>query len=557
MKPPERLFLTLLLLCAAGLRLSGIAHGQPAAEFAPTAAARQMIHENAAVHPDEFLYVSLPLRMLVSGQLNSKFFENPSLLINLNFVTDWLTGADAGRSLDAWAGAGDRQIASFDLYVVGRGYSALGGLIAVAAVYATTRRLAGRRAAAAAGLLTAAALPLVQHAHYTTTSSLAAGFGALALWGCVESLYRLRRGALKRNPFTRLIPAWAFAIAGVAAGLAAGSRYNAAGIALVNGVIGLLLLRGEGGRQRIAWVLIGWLAIPAAFILTTPHVLFDPQEVWTDFLYITAQYGGGAAVNTTPYGLVYELRYLVLYGVGIPAAVLAVAGALDALTRRRDPLLRAAALTSILMLAAYSLVVLRTQRPAHADQLLVPILPFVAVFAGMGVDQAARRWRSPARRAALIAVVVAVPLLPTLQVVSRFSQRDTRYLMQAWIEENIPHGARVHLNGQYNVPLDPAHYLVSQNFGGEYPPLDDLLAEGLDYVVISDAWAFDWGRTREYIAPETLMQLSAYLADWQTRLRPLARLDRPTWIGQGEPLHTASIWGHPGLTVYCVSGRSC
>ncbi|MBK8024110.1 MAG: hypothetical protein IPK19_22435 [Chloroflexi bacterium] len=144
MKPSERAFLTLLLLFAAALRFSGIAHGQPDPQFAPTTTPLRLIHESTPVQPDEFLYVSLPLRMLVSGQLNSKFFENPSFLINLNFFTDLLTGANVGRSVDTWADWGDRWIASFDLYVVARAYSALGGLIAVAAVYATARRLGGR-----------------------------------------------------------------------------------------------------------------------------------------------------------------------------------------------------------------------------------------------------------------------------------------------------------------------------------------------------------------------------------------------------------------------------
>ncbi|MBK8024109.1 MAG: hypothetical protein IPK19_22430 [Chloroflexi bacterium] len=406
---------------------------------------------------------------------------------------------------------------------------------------------------------------MVQHAHYATTSSLAAGFGAVAVWGCVEALYRFRRTPpTSLNRFQRVLPGWgwAFLIAGVAAGLAAGSRYNAAGLALVNALIGLLILRGPGGRGRIAVVLAGWLAIPAVFILTTPHVLFDPQEVWADFLYITAQYGGGSgATGTTPYGLVYEVRYLVLYGVGIPAAVLAVVGALVPFTATRSaprrPTRRAVILILSFTLAAYSLVVLRTQRPAHADQLLVPILPVVALFAGLGVAHAARRLRGPVLRAALIVVVSAVPLTPTLQVVSRLHQRDTRYTMQAWIEANIPHGARIHLWGQYNVPLDPAHYTTTQNFGGQFLTLDELLAEGMDYLVVSDTWSFEWDRSPEFIPAESLAALDAAEADWSTRLKMMARIDRPTWIGQGEPPHTASIWHHPGVAIYCVPGRSC
>lgn len=48
MKPSERLFLTLLLLFAAALRFSEIAHGQPDPLFAPTTTALRLIHEKHA-----------------------------------------------------------------------------------------------------------------------------------------------------------------------------------------------------------------------------------------------------------------------------------------------------------------------------------------------------------------------------------------------------------------------------------------------------------------------------------------------------------------------------
>lgn len=272
------------------------------------------------------------------------------------------------RGVETWADWGDRWIASFDLYVVARAYSALGGLIAVAAVYATARRLAGPRAAAASGLLTAVALPMVQHAHYATTSSLAAGFGAVAVWGCVEALYRVRRTPrTSLNRFQRVLPGWgwAFLIAGVAAGLAAGSRYNAAGLALVNALSGLLILRGPGGRGRTAVVLAGWLAIPAVFILTTPHILFDPQEVWPTSSTSPRSTGAARAPAAQRIRLVYEVRYLVLYGIGIPAAVLAVVSALVPFTATRSaprrPTRRAVVANPVLYAGR-----VQSGRPAHA-----------------------------------------------------------------------------------------------------------------------------------------------------------------------------------------------
>jgi hypothetical protein len=535
---PESLFVLCLLLLAAGLRLFGVAHGQPPADLFPTWTAARGISPSAAIHPDEFLYVSYPLRMGVSGQLNSKFFENPSFLINLNFFTFWLTGAFDGRDLDAWAaaGMGDREIASFDLYVIARVYSALGGVVAAAAAYAAARRLNGRAAAACAGLLVAVAFPLVQHGHYATTSSLAAGFAALSVWAGVMSATTDGRRAL----------AW-FALAGAAAGMAAGCRYNAAGVALINLGIGVLLLRR--GAPPIG-VLAGWLAIPTAFVLTTPHVLFDFPEVWADFLYIIRQYGAGESTFSTPYGLAYELRYLALYGLGLPACALAVIGVLRAFTVERRA--RGVWVALLVYLLAYALVVLRTTRPAHADQLILPVLPVLALCAGAGWEAAARRVRTMPLRAALLAAVAAMPLTPTVEFLALLRQPDTRYTMAAWVSSHLPRGTHIHLNGPYNLPLDPAWYTMSQNFGGQYPTIETVIEAGAQYVVISDAWAFDVTRQRAITGDEVVRDLMTYYSTWERRLIPLAHIGRVRRIGDIELPNASAVWHHPALTVYAV-----
>ncbi len=312
----EWLFVVVLLLFAAGLRIIGITNGQPDMTAFPTEAARDMVPYSVAVQPDEFLFVARPYQMLVSRQLNPQYFENPSFLINLNFFTYLLTGEGRGVDYKSWQGIDEREHAPFRFYVLGRMYSALGGLLAVAALYALARRVAGRYAAICAGLLVATALTLVQHAHYTTTTSLASGFAAVALWAGITSLYR---------------PRWLlFAVAGVAAGLAAGSRYNAAAVSLVVFVAGLILIARD--RRRWRWVLFGWLLFPITFALTTPHIFFDTEHVLNDFRYITAQYMQGAGINnmTTANGLFYEYRYLIVFGIGIPAALAVIVGLIAA-----------------------------------------------------------------------------------------------------------------------------------------------------------------------------------------------------------------------------------
>ena len=200
-------------------------------------------------------------------------------------------------------------------------------------------------------------------------------------------------------------------------------------------------------------------------MLTTPHVLFDPQQVLADFRYITAQYIGGAGIAnmTTPYGCFYEYRYLIIFGIGVPAALAVIVGLIAAWLDRPHRWLRAnSSLLAVLLTAVYvipySLVVLTTARPSHSDQLLAPVIPAFALVAGIGVAwivrRVNRRWIAPL----LVVALVIMPLALSVQLVRQFTRTDTRYLMQQWIYDHLPRGSKIQLNGPYNVPLDPAYY---------------------------------------------------------------------------------------------------
>src|SRR5690606_2060798 len=125
---------------------------------------------------------------------------------------------------------GQRQVANFPTYVIGRVHIALSGLVVVAAAYATARRLGGRYAAAATGVLTAVSTTLVQHSHYATPSMDATAWAAICVWAVVASLQQRRRGG------------WLLLLAGAAAGLATTARYNLAGVSLLVFLAGLVML---------------------------------------------------------------------------------------------------------------------------------------------------------------------------------------------------------------------------------------------------------------------------------------------------------------------------
>src|SRR5439155_15339527 len=105
------------------------------------------------------------------------------------------------------------------------------------------RRAFGRAAGLLAGLALALAPLHVQHSHFMTVDVPATLWVAVALWCALRALETPTRG-------------W-FAAAGVAAGLAAGTKYNAGLVLLSVLAANGLAARRASGRERLAMVAQG------------------------------------------------------------------------------------------------------------------------------------------------------------------------------------------------------------------------------------------------------------------------------------------------------------
>src|SRR5690606_17483375 len=359
---------------------------------------------------------------------------------------------------------------------------------------------------------------------------------------------------------------------GTAAGLAATSRYNAAGVSLIVFFTGLVLLYRDRSARTVRFILAGWLMFPLFFVLGTPGVIFDLPKFWQDFQHITNQFlttGEGFSHNYLTdhwLSLTFHLRYMFGISLGVTATLAAAAGVYAAWRSSREHRFLAGGNTTRLVvlillvyLVIYTLVVLRNRRPSYNDHMLLPILPHLAVLAGLGVAWLCERLPVLRRLVGpLLVVALVVPtLIPALQFVSLITQRDTRYRIQAWVYEHLPRGSRVHLSAPYNVPLDPADYVTTQTYIDTFIPPAELRAEGIEYVILSDAWLHDVNRSEGFMPPEFVQQVRDYYASYDTELQLIAGIDRPDWLGDDLIMHTASYFHHPGLRVYCLTPESC
>jgi hypothetical protein len=341
----------------------------------------------------------------------------------------------------------------------------------------------------------------------------------------------------------------------MAAGLAAGNRYNAAAISISVGVTGLLFLVQRPRWSTLLTILLGYAAFPLVFLMTTPGYTNEADTFQAQFQFIYERYTapGGASWH----GLWSEYRYIVLLGLGIPAAWLVVQG-LAALflqvLRRWQGIAQPVVMFLLLVIPAfiipYSLFVLRTPAYAIGDQLTVPFLPALMICAAFGLTW----WQAHLSGRALpglVVLVLVMPLIPTLMFVARLSQPDTRELLQDWIYTHLPRGSSIHLTGSYNIALDMTDYPTTQDYSYE-TPIANLQAQGIDYLVVSDAPAFFFRRVDEPIEPDV-----PRLIDQLKALPLLAEVPRWHWWLDDVPVNNAAYWHQPGLRVFCLRPEAC
>jgi hypothetical protein len=531
MRSIDWIVVVITLLGAAGLRLTGLNFGQPNSEY--NHSLDPMIHVSTPIHPDEYFYVSIPYEMVARGWTYPHFYENPSFLINLNRLTFQLTGLQHNISVVRWdtEHLSNRSFAPFSFYVIGRLYSALGSMIAVAAVYAIVRLMVGHYPALLAGLLTAVSYPLVQHAHYATTSSLASGFVMLCLWGCYIALMRPNKLS------------WGLVIAGIAAGLAAGSRYNAAAVSISFMMTSVFVLLRSGRWQAFLLVVVSGACFPITFLLTTPGFLGENEFFWEQFHFIYARYGSTGGFV----GLVNEYRYIVLLAMGIPATILTIVGLSSSwlrLARRWPEMLHPRIIFPSLILTAfalpYTVVVLNTPAYAIGDQLTVPFVPTLFMWSALGFQIWYQRWGHHRLSTILLLLCFTLlPMLPSVLFVARLNQLDTREQLQAWIYTHIPRGARIHLSGAYNVALDYGDYIVSQDY--DYGvSIESLVNENVEYLIVSDARTFFDRRIERPVGDRWPMQ----------DLLLVAEIPRWRWWGDDVAVNNGAYWHQPGLRIY-------
>ncbi|HJY33456.1 MAG TPA: glycosyltransferase family 39 protein, partial [Vicinamibacterales bacterium] len=240
-----------------------------------------------------------------------------------------------------------------------------------------------------------------------------------------------------------------FLLAAATAGLAMSLHYYAVFVGLPLMFAVWLAWVDSSVRERIGLMVRAGAIAAIAFFLGSPFLLAEPLTAWRDIranrqivIDRAAEIGGHAFASAPEYA-----RMLWQDAAGWPIVLLALAG-LVVLARRRP-------YSCVLMLLFPIAFLVFISTTIAATRYLNPVLPFVALLAGVAVARISELFPSrPAwAMAAILAVAAGMPgFAASWHTGTFFQQTDTRTLALDYFRASVPSGAGV-LVQPYSVPL--------------------------------------------------------------------------------------------------------
>jgi len=420
------LILLAILGVAAVLRFWGLGFGLP----------------NTVTRPDENMVVGTAARFTIRRSLDPGFFSYPTLYMYVLGALDAagcaggiLVGRfpDIGGCTAAWG----RNWAP--VFMTARIVTASAGVAAVALVIAIGRRL-HPLAGWFAGTFLAVAFLHVRDSHYGVTDVPMTTMLLAAL------LLILRA---HEEPSTRR-----FLLAGLVAGLAASTKYNAvivgASAAFSQALAWVSSAEGRGVRHtRLFWFTT---AAAFGFLIGTPYALIAWSRVWHDAHAESLHLLAGHAGIRPDIGWRYHALVTLPQGVGWPLFIAGMVGIVVAFVRKpREAGLIFAFPVIYYLVAGRGYTVF--------TRYMVPVVPFLCLGAGAAIatlSESVVPGTIRVRRlvAAALVVVCAFPTASKAIALDRvFSRTDSRVLVADWFEARAGRGASILLaSSSYGAP---------------------------------------------------------------------------------------------------------
>jgi hypothetical protein len=388
--------------------------------------------------PDETIVIDVVLKFL-RGDIHARFVDYPwfymyvSTVLNLlRFAWGSLTGAFA--DLSAYVASWPLNWPPF--FLIQRGISATLGTLTILGMFALGRRVGGNVVGALSAFFLAVCFLHIRDSHYGTTDITMTFFIVV----CMTWLLRADEEGQTR---------W-FVLAGIAAGIAAGTKYNALGLGLPILVTQGLVWFSRDREPRVRWPMFG-AGIPflLVFLVCVPFVFLDfsmfKEELALLYHYQTLEQAPEAGL-VLGNGWWHHLSLSLRYGLGLPLLVTGLAGFV--VLAWRSP-------RKALVFLSFPVVYFAVSGASRGlfYRYAMALVPFVCVTAGLTVAiviQAAIRER-PGVATALMAMVAVALVVPSVRSAWQFDRimgrTDNRVLVQEFVEANAPAGASIAQSG--------------------------------------------------------------------------------------------------------------
>ncbi len=450
-----------IVLIGLALRLWGIGYGLP-----------------YTYRPDEPTMVTISLRMLQTGDLNPHWLGYPSLMFYMNalvYAGYFLFGRSLGLfttisdiAFPEIVAMGIGYLETPELFLLGRGLSALFGVGSILITYLIGRQLALNKAMAimAAGLLPISpiAIPPSQN---IAPDTFALFFLLLSFLGTI----RVTNSPSIRN----------YALAGIGGGLAISSKYNAV-LILLPLLLAHSLHFGVSSIRRKE-IYLALLLAGIVFALSTPYAFLDlPQLV--------QGINSAAIAQTDPFimsaGTTPLWYILLLWQSETIMFILAICQIFLCIVRRSK-----SDLVLLIFPIAYFLFV--NQFPVRNERTILLIIPFLDLLAVQSIYHLYRSsmgFRQLPRRLAasflmVLGILIAVLCLrEDAKAATTLTQVDGREFARQWMESNLLSDARFALES-YSPYLDTNRFVI-QGLGSlsDHTP-EWYLQNGFEYLVTS------------------------------------------------------------------------
>ena len=420
----ERWTLLAILLVALAVRLWGIGFGLP----------------YLAARPDE-TEIAGPAVGFLSGDLRPPFFEWPTLfaytVASLYVLYFFITRPFSSyKTLAAFAESRRISIAPF-LYV-SRALSVAMGVATVWWVAALSRRVFDETVGLVAALFLSLCFLHVRDSHFGTTDVAMTGLVVLT----VGLIFRWRETGLLRHA----------AVAGLAGGLAASTKYNGLGVCVPFGIALIQRLSEEketpGAVTRfVAAGSLFALSLAAGFFGASPYILIDWTRFLTSVSGVETHLLQGHGIDLGR-GWWYYGRVVLPAAVGWPILLTGLAGMILLMsTRFRDAIVLFAFPLSYYLLAGRGHTVFA--------RYVIPVLPFLCIAAAWFVVESVRvmtRTATPRLQRPIIATATACVVLPTayntVMIDRLFATPDNRIVVAKAIDEMALSDSSLYQSGE-------------------------------------------------------------------------------------------------------------